>query len=148
MIGDGAITLAVERIAATGAECQVRSGGHAQGRPGVHLPSERLRIQAPTPEDLALAAAMAAEGVDFLAVSFVRDADDIIKVREAIAPLTARLVAKIETLSAIEHLDDDHRCLRCGDGRHAATSASSARSKTCRTCRSRSFAAASAPAFR
>src|SRR4029077_4601824 len=106
VIGDGAITLAVERIAATGAECQVRSGGHTQGRPGVHLPSECLRLQAPTPEDLALAAAMAAEGVDFLAVSFVRDADDITKVREAIAPLTARLVAKIETLSAIEHLDD------------------------------------------
>jgi pyruvate kinase len=49
---------------------------------------------------------MAAEGVDFLAVSFVRDADDICKVREAIAPLKTRLVAKIETLSAIEHLDE------------------------------------------
>jgi pyruvate kinase len=49
---------------------------------------------------------MAAEGADFLAVSFVRDADDLHKVREAIAPLTTRLVAKIETLSAIEHLDE------------------------------------------
>ena len=106
VIGDGAITLAVERITTQGAECQVRSGGHVQGRPGVHLPSERLRIQAPTPEDLSLAVAMAAEGVDFLAVSFVRDADDIIKVRNAIAPLSVRLVAKIETLSAIDHLDD------------------------------------------
>jgi pyruvate kinase len=106
VIGDGAITLAVERITATGAECEVRSGGRAQGRPGVHLPSERLRLQAPTPEDLAFAAAMAAEGVDFLAVSFVRDADDICKVRDAIAPLKTRLVAKIETLSAIEHLDE------------------------------------------
>jgi pyruvate kinase len=106
VIGDGAITLAVERISVAGAECQVRSGGHAQGRPGIHLPSERLRIQAPTREDLVLAAAMAAEGVDFLAVSFVRDADDITKVRDAIAPLSTRLVAKIETLSAIEHLDE------------------------------------------
>src|SRR4029077_13656197 len=81
VIGDGAITLAVERITTQGAVCQVRSGGHVQGRPCVHLPSERLRIQAPTSEDLSLAVAMAAEGVDFLAVSFVRDADDIIKVR-------------------------------------------------------------------
>ena len=105
VIGDGAITLGVERLGADGAECQVRSGGHTQGRPGVHLPSERLRIQAPTPEDLLLAAAMAAEGADFLAVSFVRNADDITKVREAIAPLSTRLVAKIETLSAIDHLD-------------------------------------------
>ncbi|MEP7201185.1 MAG: pyruvate kinase [Ilumatobacteraceae bacterium] len=105
VIGDGAITLRVERISASGAECQVRSGGHTQGRPGVHLPSERLRIQSPTPEDLTFAAAMAAEGADFLAVSFVRDADDLHKVRSAVAD-PIRLVAKIETLAAIEHLDE------------------------------------------
>ncbi|MEO7370490.1 MAG: pyruvate kinase [Ilumatobacteraceae bacterium] len=106
VIGDGAITLKVERISAAGAECEVRSGGHAQGRPGVHLPSERLRIQTPTPLDLAMAATMAAEGADFLAVSFVRGADDMHKVREAIAPMTTRLVAKIETMSAVDHLDE------------------------------------------
>ncbi|MDP9465341.1 MAG: pyruvate kinase, partial [Actinomycetota bacterium] len=106
VIGDGAITLEVERVTALGAECQVRSGGHTQGRPGVHLPSERLRILTPTEEDLVLAAAMAAEGADFIAVSFVRDADDLGKVRRAIAPLVSRLVAKIETLSAIQNLDE------------------------------------------
>ena len=106
VIGDGAITLAVEHVGRLGARCQVRSGGHAQGRPGVHLPSERLRIQAPTPEDLVLAAAMAMEGADFLAVSFVRGANDLRQVRSAVAPHATRLVAKIETLSAIEHLDE------------------------------------------
>ena len=106
VIGDGAIVLAVDRVTATAAECQVRNGGHTQGRPGVHLPSERLRIQAPTPEDLVLAQAMAEAGADFLAVSFVRNADDLDKVRAAIAPRHTRLVAKIETLSAIEHLDE------------------------------------------
>ena len=44
VIGDGAITLDVEKITSTGADCRVRSGGHTQGRPGVHLPSDRLRI--------------------------------------------------------------------------------------------------------
>ena len=106
VIGDGAITLRVDRVTAGGVECQVRSGGHTQGRPGVHLPSERLRIQAPTPEDLVLAELMAAEGADFLAVSFVREAGDLDKVRAAVAPRRVRLVAKIETLSAIDHLDD------------------------------------------
>ena len=106
VIGDGAITLRVDKITAAGARCQVRSGGHAQGRPGVHLPSERLRLQSPTAEDLTLASAMAAEGADFLAVSFVRSAEDLHKVRAAVAPLSTRLVAKIETLAAIEHLDE------------------------------------------
>ena len=106
VIGDGAITLRVESLSVRGAECQVRSGGHAQGRPGVHLPSERLRIASPTQEDLLLAEEMVAQGADFLAVSFVRSRDDLDAVRRAIAPLTTRLVAKIETLSAIQHLDE------------------------------------------
>ena len=49
---------------------------------------------------------MAAEGADFLAVSFVREARDLAAVRQAIAPHTTRLVAKIETLPAIQHLDE------------------------------------------
>ena len=106
VIGDGAITLGVEQITAEGVECLVRSGGHAQGRPGVHLPSERLRFQTPTAEDLVLAAAMVAHGADFLAVSFVRRAADLDTVRASVAPVTTRLVAKIETLAAIEYLDE------------------------------------------
>ncbi|HEY7628188.1 MAG TPA: pyruvate kinase, partial [Ilumatobacteraceae bacterium] len=105
VVGDGAITLAVERVGAGGAECRVRSGGHVQGRPGIHLPSERLRITAPTADDLVLARAMAGAGIDFLAVSFVRGPDDIEAVRKAIAPAQTRLIAKIETLPAIQHLD-------------------------------------------
>lgn len=106
VIGDGAITLEVDMVTDQGVDCLVRSGGHTQGRPGIHLPSERLRLQTPTKDDLVLGAAMALEGADFLAVSFVRGPDDLRKVRRAIAPMTTRLVAKIETLSAIEHLDE------------------------------------------
>jgi pyruvate kinase len=106
VVGDGAITLAVERVSSDGAQCEVRNGGHTQGRPGVHLPSARMRIETPTAEDLALAERMSAEGVEFLAVSFVRDADDLQCVRDAIAPMSTRLVAKIETLAAVQHLDE------------------------------------------
>src|SRR4051812_2255674 len=106
VVGDGLITLGVTHVSPAGVQCEVRSGGHAQGRPGMHLPSERFRIPSPTAEDLELAKAMSAEGADFLAVSFVRGAGDLQRVRDAIAPMTTRLVAKIETLSAIEHLDE------------------------------------------
>jgi pyruvate kinase len=106
VIGDGAITLEVEKVTSSGADCRVRSGGHTQGRPGVYLPSERMRIATPTDQDLVLAAAMAGEGADFLAVSFVREAGDLGAVRRAIAPLSTRLVAKIETVAAIQHLDE------------------------------------------
>jgi pyruvate kinase len=106
VIGDGAILLEAGAISARGVRCVVCSGGRMQGRPGVHLSSERLRIRTPTAEDLELAAAMAAEGADFLAVSFVRSADDLRAVRAAVAPRTVRLVAKIETLPAIDQLDE------------------------------------------
>jgi pyruvate kinase len=106
VLGDGAISLLVERLAAGGAECRVVTGGRVQGRPGVHLPSERLRLTTPTPDDLRLAVTMAEAGVDFLAVSFVRSAADLRQVREAILPHTTRLVAKVETMPAVQALEE------------------------------------------
>jgi len=106
VLGDGAISLQVEHIAASGAACRVLTGGRVQGRPGVHLPSERLRLSTPTDDDLLLGRAMAEAGADFLAVSFVRSAHDLRVMREAIAPHTTRLVAKIETMSAVADLDE------------------------------------------
>jgi pyruvate kinase len=49
---------------------------------------------------------MADEGVDFLAVSFVRAAHDLRVVRAAIAPHRTMLIAKIETMAAITALDE------------------------------------------
>jgi pyruvate kinase len=106
VIGDGAISLRVEALLDHAAVTRVVTGGTTQGRPGVHLPSERMRLHTPTDDDLRLAAVMAAEGVDFLAVSFVRAAADLERVREAVRPLTTRLVAKIETLPAVAALED------------------------------------------
>ncbi len=106
VLGDGAIALSVEYVGEAGVEARVLTGGQLQGRPGVHLPSERLRLSAPTTQDLEMAKVMVAHHVDFLAVSFVRRAADLRRVRDAVAPATTRLVAKIETLQAVEALDE------------------------------------------
>jgi pyruvate kinase len=106
VIGDGAISLRIESVTETAATARILTGGRTQGRPGVHLPSERLRLRTPTDDDLRLARIMAAEGVDFLAVSFVRAASDLRQVREAILPHRTRLVAKIETLPAVAALEE------------------------------------------
>lgn len=105
VIGDGAITL--EAVGSSGGSMamRVRTGGRVQGRPGVHLPSGRLRLTAPTDDDIVMARRMAEAGVDFLAVSFVRSADDLVRVREAIAPHRTRIVAKIETMHAVADLE-------------------------------------------
>ena len=106
VLGDGAISLTVHSITVDAANCTVVSGGRVQGRPGVHLPSERLRLSTPTEEDLRLGLAMATAGADFLGLSFVRSAHDLRVMREAIQPYRTLLVAKIETMGAISDLDD------------------------------------------
>jgi pyruvate kinase len=106
VLGDGALSLAVHTITIEAAICTVLTGGRVQGRPGVHLPSERLRLATPTDDDLVLGRAMAEAGADFLAVSFVRTAHDLRVMREAIVPHRSLLVAKIETMAAIADLDD------------------------------------------
>ena len=104
VVGDGGITLRVMSGSGDELTARVETGGLVQGRPGIHLPSERLRLAAPTEEDLVLAAAMAAEGVDFIGVSFVRSAADLERVRHAVLPHTTRLLAKIETIPAVANL--------------------------------------------
>ena len=103
ILGDGAISLRVVHMTAEMAQAVVETGGRTQGRPGVHLPSERLRLTTPTEEDLVLAEAMATAGVDFMAVSFVRAADDVRTVREVVGR-RAELVSKIETMTALANL--------------------------------------------
>jgi pyruvate kinase len=107
VLGDGAITLRIQSVDASSAVGKVESGGLTQGRPGVHIPAERLRLHTPTTRDLELAVIMAAEGVDFLAVSFVRAGADLRRVRDELkGGHMPRLIAKIETANAVVALDE------------------------------------------
>lgn len=105
VIGDGAISLMVTVVADHKVNCVVVSGGRFAGRPGVHLPSEHSQLATPTEQDLVLAVQMAAAEVDFLALSFVRQGADLVRLRKAVGPDGPLLVAKIETAAAIDALD-------------------------------------------
>jgi pyruvate kinase len=103
VIGDGAITLRIVDADATSLLADIETGGHAQGRPGVHLSSERLQMSAPTERDLELAAVITDAGVDYVGLSFVRRADDLVRLRQVIGA-RAGIVAKVETASALGEL--------------------------------------------
>jgi pyruvate kinase len=105
-IGDGGIALAVIDVDAARAVAQVLTGGRVQGRPGVSLPPERLTMAMPTEEDLRLLKAVAATDVDAVAMSFVRSAEDVERVRAAAGPGGPMLIAKIETQQAVDALDE------------------------------------------
>jgi pyruvate kinase len=105
VVGDGAITIRLSEVTSDAAIGTIETGSRTQGRPGVHLPSDRTHLATPTDQDLELAEQVAAAGVDFIAVSFVRDGDDMRKVR-AVTGDRADLVAKIETSKSIENLSE------------------------------------------
>ncbi len=104
-LGDGNITFVVETKSADALHARVIRGSRVQGRPGLQVPSDRLRITTPTPEDLRLADAFIEHGVDMLAISFVRSAHDVRSLGVEPAPRGPLVVAKIETQAAVENLE-------------------------------------------
>ncbi len=104
-LGDGAIAMRVLAIGNEFATAQLETGGEANGRPGVHLSSDNLRLPSPTAHDLVLAEAVAAAGVEFVAVSFVRSPGDIEQVRGIVGD-RAQVVAKMETRASVEFLHE------------------------------------------
>jgi pyruvate kinase len=105
VLGDGTVTLEVRSVEGDVVRAVVRSGGRLQGRPGVHLPSHRWMPDVPTEHDLRLVGQVA-HLADWVAVSFVRRADEMGRVREVLGDRGPKLMAKIETRSAVKHLDE------------------------------------------
>ncbi len=102
--GDGAVDVHVQGKDENGLMVIVAHGGLVQGRPGVHIPSDRLRMTAPTNDDLRLLDAFVEVGVDIVALSFVRSAHDIRRVGTEPFPRGPMIMAKIETRAAVENL--------------------------------------------
>ena len=104
-LGDGGVSLVVLGRRGDEVTARVRSGGRVMGRPGVTVPSTRIQLAVPTAEDLDRVAALVAEELEAIAISFVRRAEDVEAVREAIGNSGTMLIAKIETPEAIDNLD-------------------------------------------
>ena len=104
-IGDGAISLRCTEGGSDSLRALVETGDRIQGRPGVHIPSEHMRLTTPTEADLVLAERVASVGVDFIAVSFVCKPADVTAVRDVVGE-RAKLVAKIETSAALGHMSE------------------------------------------
>lgn len=102
--GDGQVVVRVESIGKDEAEATVTSGGILHGRPGIRIPSERLSLPTPTDDDLNKLDAFVEEGVDMVAVSYVRSAHDVRRVGTEPHPRGPLVVAKIETRAAVENL--------------------------------------------
>ena len=112
LVDDGAIELSVESVNGTEVVTRVITGGLLNERKGINLPHTPLPIPSLTEKDEADLVWAMGQNVDYIALSFVRKAEDCREVKDRIKKLNKRkmgralLVAKIEKAEAIENLDE------------------------------------------
>lgn len=108
MIDDGRRKLRVEKVEGTDIYTTVLVGGVIKSRRGVNIPNAYLSISAITDKDKSDLEFGIKNGVDFVALSFVRTAKDIEELRALIASHGGNqpIIAKIETPEAVEKIDE------------------------------------------
>ena len=106
LLDDGLVSLEVVDVANRQLRCSVLVGGRLSDRKGINRLGGGLTVAALSDKDRADIVLSAELEADFLAVSFVKTADDIEQARKLLkaAGGTAALVAKIERAEAIENL--------------------------------------------
>jgi len=106
VIGDGAPRIAIAQRAKGALVGTCVIPGTALPRKGAFLTHAQVGRMALTDKDRADVKTALDAGADFIALSFVNGADDIRELRGEILGSQARIIAKIETLAAIDHLEE------------------------------------------
>jgi pyruvate kinase len=107
LLADGMMELLVLATDSTSVRCRVVHGGLLGEHKGMNLPGVPLSTPAVTEKDLADLDFGVAHGVDYVAISFVRQADDLLQVRHLLQERQADIpiIAKIEKPEAVQNLD-------------------------------------------
>lgn len=107
-LNDGAIDLIVLNSSDTDVICKIINGGVLSAEKGVNVPNVRLSVSSVTMNDLEHLSFGLEHGVDYVALSFVREADDIIGVKKYLRERndSVPLIAKIEKHEAVDNIDE------------------------------------------
>jgi pyruvate kinase len=108
LLSDGLIELRVERVAGREVICRVIEGGRLGEHQGINLPGLPLKISALTAKDRADLKFGIQQGVDYIALSFVRRPEDVIELKRLLARAGRDIpvVAKLEKPEAIDRLEE------------------------------------------
>jgi len=115
LLSDGLIELRVQQVRGREVICVVVNGGALGEHKGINLPGVQLRVPALTPKDRQDLRFALKQGVNYIAVSFVRRPEDVLTAKSLIrrAGFDTPVIAKLEKPEAIENLD---AILRAADG--------------------------------
>ncbi len=108
LLNDGNIQLKVVETTSTDINCSVMVGGTLSAHKGINLPTATMDVPSLTPKDKDDLKFGISQGVDFVALSFVRQASDIEILKEIIKNEGANIpvIAKIEKHEALSNIDD------------------------------------------
>ena len=116
LIDDGLIGLQVEEIRGKDIVCLVKNGGDLGQRKGINVPNVQVNLPAITDKDREDIIFGIGQGIDFIAASFVRDADAIKEIKQILKEHHAEhvdVIAKIENAEGIKNID---RIINAADG--------------------------------
>ena len=108
LLADGALEMTVESVQGPDILCRVVVGGALSSHKGINLPTSTISAPILSEKDQADLAFGLKQGVDYVALSFVRSADDVQVARQFMKRqgVERPLIAKIEKHEALDRLDE------------------------------------------
>lgn len=108
MLADGTLSLVVTGKSKDEVQCRVIGGGILRSRQGINLPGVKLSVASLTEADMANAIWAAKNDIDFVSLSFVRSAVNVLLLKELLRAQgsSAMVIAKIEKREALDQLEE------------------------------------------
>lgn len=106
LIDDGQIELKVIKKSKKDIYCKVLNSGTIKANKGINVPNTTISISPITPKDKKDLKFGLTQDIDYVALSFVKNAKDIKDLRKLIGKKPVKVVAKIERREAVENLEE------------------------------------------
>lgn len=115
LIDDGLLTLEVKEVIGEDIHCVVLDGGVVSSRKGVNVPGVNINLPSITEKDIKDIMFGIKHKVDFIAASFVRQAADVLAIKEILEQYDAYIdiISKIENQAGVENIEE---ILKVSDG--------------------------------
>ena len=110
LIDDGLISMeAIEIINDTDIKCLVKNGGIIKNKKGINVPNVNINLPSLTDRDISDIKFGIEQEIDYIAASFIRNADDVIAIRRVLDDENAdhiMIISKIENRQGVENIDE------------------------------------------
>jgi pyruvate kinase len=105
LLDDGLLEVMVKSVKGEDVSCEIVTGGTLKSHKGLNLPETETKISAISDKDKDDIVFGVLQGVDWIALSFVRKPEDVVELRQLIGDPSIKVMAKIEKPEAVANMD-------------------------------------------